>query len=210
MKKHEARPPERDRARTEEEILAAVGRVLESSGFDELGINAVAREARVDKVLIYRYFGKLPELLRAFAERGGHWPTDAELLGEDPPVDAPGLAARLLVRFGRAIRERPATQAILRRELEERNPLTDALAAARERQAVALLGRLKDLDMDVPAVGALLAGGLTYLALRANTVDTYNGIDLRSEAGWRRLERAVVAIVTTLAAHPPRRKGRDA
>src|SRR5262249_27082715 len=87
VKKRRRRTERRDRARarTEEEILAAVGRLLESSGFDELGMNAVAREAGVDKVLVYRYFGKLPDLLRAFAERGGHWPTDAELVGAAPP-----------------------------------------------------------------------------------------------------------------------------
>lgn len=127
-----ATPRDRDRARTEKDILAAVGRLLESSGFDDLGMNAVAREAGVDKVLVYRYFGKLPELLRAFAERGGHWPTDAELVGVERPSDPAELAIRLLVNFGRAIRGRPQTQAILRRELEERNPLTDALAEARE------------------------------------------------------------------------------
>src|SRR6185503_4451132 len=172
---------------------------LASSGFDELGVNAVAREAGVDKVLVYRYFGPLPELLSAFAERGGHWPTDAELLGPSPPADPAALAVRLLVNFGRAIRARPETQAILRRELEERNPLTDALAEARERQALGLFARLTGLELDVPAVGALLAAGLTYLALRAKTADEYNGIDLHSGAGWERLERAVADIVTALA-----------
>jgi AcrR family transcriptional regulator len=199
VKKRRKRAGERDRPRTEEAILAAVGRLLESSGFDDLGVNAVAREAGVDKVLVYRYFGKLPELLRAFAEHGGHWPSDAELLGAAPPADPAELAARLLVNFGRAIRARPQTQAILRRELEERNPLTDALAAARERQATELLGLLGGLELDAPAVGALLAAGLTYLALRANTADTYNGIDLHSDRGWERLERAVADIVAALA-----------
>jgi AcrR family transcriptional regulator len=193
------RAPERDRRRTEEAILAAVGRLLESSGFDALGMNAVAREAGVDKVLVYRYFGKLPELLRAFAEHGGHWPSDAELVGEAPPTDPAALAVRMLVNFGRAIRARPQTQAILRRELEERNPLTDALADARERQAVRILGRLAGLELDAPAVGALLAAGLTYLALRANTARVYNGVDLRSDTGWKRLEGAVADIVSLLA-----------
>ena len=199
MKKRRKRTPERDRPRTEQAILAAVGRLLESSGFDELGVNAIAREAGVDKVLVYRYFGPLPELLAAFAERGGHWPSDAELLGPAPPTEPAALAVQLLVNFGRAIRARPQTQAIMRRELEERNPLTDALAEARERQAQGFLTKLAALDLDLPAVGALLAGGLTYLALRANTADVYNGIDLRSRAGWERLERAVADIVTALA-----------
>lgn len=188
----------RDRAQTEEQILAAVGRLLATSGFQDVGVNAVAREAGVDKVLIYRYFGKMPDLLRAFARRGEHWPSDAELLGEDPPREPAALAAHVLVRFGRAIRERPETQAIMRHELSERNPLTDALAEAREEQAIRLLSRFGELGPDAPAIGALLASGLTYLALRANTADNYNGVNLRSAEGWQELERAVARVVAAV------------
>jgi AcrR family transcriptional regulator len=189
---------DRDRARTEEALLSAVGRLLSKSGFEDVGVNAVAREAGVDKVLIYRYFGKLPDLLRAFAERGGHWPTDAELLGDDLPADPAELAAHVLVRFGRAIRSRPETLSIMRRELSERNPLTDALAEAREQQALRLAARIGDLGVDAPAVGAIIAAGLTYLSLRAPTVQAYNGVDLHSDEGWERIERAVQRIVEAL------------
>ena len=199
MKKRRSKTTgDRDRARTEEELLSAVGRLLSRSGFEDVGVNAVAREAGVDKVLIYRYFGKMPELLRAFAERGGHWPSDAELLGEAPPEEPRELAAHVLIRFGQAIRARPETQSILKRELSERNPLTDALADAREEQAMRLLARIGDLGVDAAAVGALIAAGLTYLALRAGTVEKYNGVDLRSDAGWEQIERAVRLIVASL------------
>jgi AcrR family transcriptional regulator len=57
-------PRPRDRAATEERILTAVGEVLARDGFAAIGVNAIARQAGVDKVLIYRYFGGLPELLR--------------------------------------------------------------------------------------------------------------------------------------------------
>lgn len=60
----------RDRAATEERILAAVGQVLARDGFAAGGVNAVAREAGVDKVLICRYFGGLPGLLRAWGASG--------------------------------------------------------------------------------------------------------------------------------------------
>lgn len=50
----------RDRVRTEERILAAVGAILaEAGGSRRIGVNAVAARAGVDKVLIYRYFGGL-------------------------------------------------------------------------------------------------------------------------------------------------------
>ena len=65
----------RDRAATEERILAAVGEVLARDGFGAIGINTIAREAQVDKVLIYRYFGGLPELLKTWGASGRFWPS---------------------------------------------------------------------------------------------------------------------------------------
>ena len=56
----------RDREATRARLIAAVGNLLAREGFKGLGVNAVAREAGVDKVLIYRYFGGLPELIVAF------------------------------------------------------------------------------------------------------------------------------------------------
>ena len=73
----------RDRGATEERILAAVGTVLARDGFGAVGVNAIAREAGVDKVLIYRYFGGLPELLQRWGASGRFWPGVDEMLGDD-------------------------------------------------------------------------------------------------------------------------------
>ena len=62
----------RDKDQTKQKILQAVGKLLATGG--GLGVNVIAREAGVDKVLIYRYFGGLPELLRAFMTSGEFWP----------------------------------------------------------------------------------------------------------------------------------------
>jgi AcrR family transcriptional regulator len=69
-------------------ILEAVGRLLARSGCKDVGGNAIAREAGVEKVLIHRYFGGLPELLKTFAEETGFWPGLPELTKDaDPPLD---------------------------------------------------------------------------------------------------------------------------
>ncbi len=44
----------RNRGLTASKIIDAVGHVLARDGFTKIGINAIAREAGVDKVLIYR------------------------------------------------------------------------------------------------------------------------------------------------------------
>jgi AcrR family transcriptional regulator len=192
--------PERDREQTRDRILAAVGRLLASEGFEGLGVNAIAHAAGVDKVLLYRYFGGLPGLLQAYAERGDHWPTPDEITTAPVVAGATELAEGL-VRFARALRRRPETLAILRWELHSRNELVDAIAAVREQQGVELLERVRaPRALDVPAVASLLSAGLTYLALRRRTADVYNGIDLRTDEGWGRLEDAVRTVVKAVFA----------
>jgi AcrR family transcriptional regulator len=64
----------RDRRETERKLIEAAGRLMAREGFARLGVNAVAAEAGVDKVLIYRYFDGLPGLIRAYARQGDFWP----------------------------------------------------------------------------------------------------------------------------------------
>ena len=191
---------QKDREQTRARILQAVGRLLAESGFRELGVNAIAREAGVDKVLIYRYFGGMPELLRTFAEEGDFWPQLSELAGEDDKnpgkISDVERAKLLLLAFGRALRKRPLTQEVMRWELLERNELTDALAHSREQQAEPLFDYLNEQgSVDFRAIASLLAAGQTYLILRAKTADVYNGLRLNSEKDWLRIERAIALLV---------------
>jgi AcrR family transcriptional regulator len=191
---------QKDREQTRSRILQAVGRLLAQSGFRELGVNAIAHEAGVDKVLIYRYFGGLPELLSAFVADSQFWPDLPELAREagGRPADSSEAerAKFLLLAFGRALRKRALTQEIMRWELLERNELTDALAESREAQSATLFDGLDEReDIDLRAIGSLLAAGQTYLILRSKTVDVYNGLQLNSEEDWSRIERAVSFLV---------------
>jgi AcrR family transcriptional regulator len=196
---------------TRKRIIGAVGKLLSRSGFRDLGINAVAREAGVDKVLIYRYFGGMKDLLRAYAEEGDFWPTAEELLagfrGELPP-DGAELAAKLLIEFGRAIRRRPITQEIMRWELLEKNELTDALAQYREEQGMKLIGMVKkdSQGLDLQALGSLLSAGQTYLILRANTANVYNGLKLGSDRDWKRVEKNIEYLVHLAFGRTPAHK----
>ena len=195
----------RNSQQTRKKIIAAVGRLLSRSGFRNLGVNAIAREAGVDKVLIYRYFGGIPELLRAYAEEGDFWPTAEELLSEfrgQLPQRDEDLAATLLIEFGRALRRRPITQEIMRWELLERNELTDALAHYREEQGMKLIRMIRGArGVDLQALGSLLSAGQTYLILRSKTVAVYNGLQLDSDRDWKRLEKSTRHLVELAFGH---------
>jgi AcrR family transcriptional regulator len=203
----------RNREETRNRILAAAARLVAQTGFHELGINAIAREAGVDKVLIYRYFGGLKELVRALSGQQEFWPTFEEQVGlnylgaADLPPEV--LGQRLLTGFLRELRRRPVTQEILRWELLEQSEITAELAQQRENwdgeTVASLRALLDDEKLDVEALAALLSGGIIYLLLRAKTVGGANGIDLQSEAGWQRIEQALAALARRLfSAESPR------
>jgi putative transcription regulator, tetR family len=71
----------KNRELTEKKIIDAVERIIENQGFEKLGINAVASEAGVSKMLIYRYFGGLDELLAHYLMQKDYWAnTDTTIL----------------------------------------------------------------------------------------------------------------------------------
>lgn len=192
----------RNREETKERIIGAVGRVLADSGFQGLGVNAVAREAGVDKVLIYRYFGGMPELLRAFGLSEDFWPNLDELTGGDSEglraMPMARATATVLRNFARALRDRPLTREILAWETVERNGLTEVLETVREDSAMRLLQEFapeaEKSGVDVAAMTALIGAATMYLVVRSRHVQFFNTVDIRSEEGWRRLEDAITTI----------------
>lgn len=183
------------------ELIEAVGRVLARDGFERCGVNAVAREAGLDKVLIYRYFTGMPGLLTAYGESNTFWPTVDEILGENRCALTLPLGERLEMILGAlldALRSRPETLAIMAWELVQRNPLTDMLARVREkwgRELITISAFDADgqgqLGEDCIALTNLVFAGIEYLLLRARTMTEYGGLPLNSDEGWHRIRRAL-------------------
>lgn len=194
--------PQRDRSATEASLVAAVGQVLGRAGVSALGVNAVAQEAGVDKVLIYRYFGDLEGLVRAYAESADFWPTEQELLGDRAELLALPFSRRVslvLIRYLEALRRRPLTLEILAGETVGLPDCLRPLEQSREALGERLLSWAAEIapspEVDLAAITALLAGGIQYLLIRSLKVAVFNGIPLDQDAGWQRLSLAVQMLV---------------
>jgi len=111
-----------ERERTEARILDAVGTILSGKGYGHLGVNEVARQAGVDKVLIYRYFGGMPQLMRAFFSRRKYWPSTSEILetGGEAGADPATRAYAILRGYLRELKKSDAARQILRGEIAGR------------------------------------------------------------------------------------------
>ena len=206
-------PRPRDRAATEARILAAVGEVLARDGFGAVGVNTIARQAGVDKVLIYRYFGGLPELLQAWGDSGHFWPRVADLLGPEPQallaLPAAERWATFFDHFIDELRRRPLTLEVLAAELVERNELTAILESEREawgQEATRTLGGAEFAARPhLQGVTLLLVAGVQYLLLRSRRIRVFGGVDLRSDAGWSQLKQSIRALARDAFAPLPGR-----
>ena len=189
----------RNRPATENSLLEAMGTLLTREGFASLGVNAVAREAEVDKVLIYRYFDRMAGLLQAFAESEAFWPNVEEILGEGPEdlrtMTPAERWATGLVRYAQALRRRPLIREVLAWEQVEKNELTEILRLRREEWFDELLQSLPDdiaeTDADLVGTALVFATAIHYLIARSRLHGDFNGLDIDSEQGWSHIEEII-------------------
>lgn len=195
----------RDRQITSRRLISSVGSLLAKKGFKGVGVNSVAREAGVDKVLIYRYFGGLPGLISAFGKEGNFWPSSLELAGGDlqkfSHLPLEKRLSELGSNFIMALRKRPLTQAIMAWEMIESNELTEELERVREQSIMEFfqLFFMKDqVQIDLQAIVMLIGAAISYLVTRSNNIDLYGGLEIGSDQGWQRIEQAISAICSSI------------
>jgi AcrR family transcriptional regulator len=191
---------QRDRAATEIRLVDAVGALLARDGFSALGINALAAEAGVDKVLIYRYFDGMPGLLQAFGESADFWPSVEEVLGAEPWDTLP-IGERWaggLSRYAAALRRRPITKEILAWEQVEQSELCEILRDARIRWFEELMTHFPDdpdaTDVDLVATILLIVGAIHYFVVVGRLQADFSGLEVGSEAGWQQIDDLIRTI----------------
>jgi AcrR family transcriptional regulator len=192
----------RDRKATEEAIVSAFEAVLLRDGVAGLGVNAVAHEAGVNKVLIYRYFGDLAGLARHWASNSSFWPSELELIGNDPEAFARLTVTErvrsVLCNYIDAIRARPSTIEMLAGELMSPNDVTRALSDGMvgPGKGVGDYIKLETAGRDQVWRLIYLVNTVTaYMAIRERSNPLYLGFDLTDDDAWTFL-RDTVAEVT--------------
>ena len=197
----------KDSQETRARLVEAVGRVLSKEGFEKIGINSVAREAGVDKVLIYRYFDGLKGLVAAFCSREGFWPSPLELMGGDRDAFARKPYAQQLaegvINYLRAIRARPLAQEVLAWRFLVQNELTDAFDSVRRASGEELICLLNiptgEEAIDHQALRAIVAAAVNHLGTRSGKLGGFVGLGLQDESGWLRIEGMLRKMIYAVA-----------
>ena len=183
---------------TEQKILDAVSTIAGEQDFDALGINAIAEEAGVSKVLIYRYFGDFEGLLREWALHMHYWPS--QLKGGVPDFSSlsigelEGMAEGIFVGQSKNMEENPHLRKIIRWHLSSGHPVSKEIMARVEDDGLQLMNTFKtrcESDMDLDALVSLLIGGIYYLSVISDHTDAFNGISLNQPEGRKRITSGI-------------------
>ena len=134
----------KNRQATEMTLITAVNDIIEESGFEGLGINAVAAKAKVSKMLIYRYFNSLDGLIAAYIQQNDYWINFDEEL-----PDQAHLATFIKQIFKRQImwlRENYTLKRLYRWELTTDNKFVKELRNKREEKGIWLVEAVSKLN----------------------------------------------------------------
>lgn len=192
----------RGRLDTEQRLLDAVGGLLLDEGYPAVGINAIARRAGCDKVLIYRYFGGFDELLLAFAETTELWWQVDEIISETAEdcaaIALPDYLQTLLDRYLAALESRPLTLEIMAWEMSAQNNLTNALARSRSERGMELVKRIRSYyhqpNIDIGGTLGVFGAAINYLVIRTRKQSQ----QYKTEEWWR-LQQTIAKLLQAYA-----------
>jgi len=206
----------RNRQMTMERILRAMGDVMAERGTEKAGINAVAERAGVNKVLIYRYFGGWNGLLEAYVQRGFFLSMFSEkFLDSVPETLAPEARSKAwseyTIQFMREFRDRKSSQELIRWEMTHgETELARRLADFRDQSYKNMVSKLAPYaEFDPLAITSLMVAAVTNIVLTSGQRDHIGDIDLRTDAGWERLETAIRRIYSSLSIALEREKAKN-
>ena len=181
--------PGKDKEKTKHRLIEAVGRVLRTKGFQKIKVNEVATEARVSKILIYRYFGDLEGLIDAYIRQKDFW-----ISYQFEKANSQNIREAIKKMYREQIqsmREDDAFKELHLKELADKKPLSDEVEKIRESNGMELIEKVQHITQkpkkEVAALASILGGAITYLSLYEAMGDEFNGIDLKSEEGWEQI-----------------------
>ncbi|RQO31151.1 TetR/AcrR family transcriptional regulator [Taibaiella sp. KBW10] len=205
MEKKTAQPRERNKEKSKQRFLDAVGTILETKGFAALKVNDIAATAGLDKKLIYNYFGGTEQLIEAYISSKDFWSNvSMEALPSGITDGGLDILKRIFTSQFDAVQEDKELQKILLWGITEKRVSLQKIAALREEIGEQLLTTIIDPHFGTEArafraAAALMVSGIYYLNLYTDiNAKTFGGIDLTTEEGRQDIKSAIEMMLDLL------------
>jgi AcrR family transcriptional regulator len=194
--------PARDRSATSARILKAAVELLADGGFQNFGVNAVARRAGCDKQLIYRYYGGMDGLVEAIGGELAHWIEEKMPVGGNSGfiLTYGDLVEHMMMFFMQALRDDPLTRKIIAWEVSDNSPQVRRLSEARAKALGLWIEKVRGAmpppkGIDHFALNAMLLASVQHVVLVGAAAGRFAGLELASAKDWERVAQAVRKLV---------------
>ena len=191
---------ERDRETTERRLLDTIGQMINESGFEKIGINAVANQSGVSKILIYRYFGSVEGLMAAYIRQHDFWINFPQELPDRNQLQA--ILKNMFKEQIEQLRSNPTLKRLYRWELSSDNEMIVKLREQREKAGMQRLAKISELtgypQEELAPLATLLTASITYLVMLEEFCPVYNGIPLNNDTGWRQIIQGIDTLIDKL------------
>jgi len=195
----------RDKERTKVKMIQAVGKVLLKKGYTGLNASSIAKEAGIDKSLVWTYFGSLDKLVEEYIAQRDFWKYKAadsinNMLTFKDGIKAEYMSCLLQFQF-QSLLDDEILQRIMLWGISEKKDFLRHISDERE-----LIGeevfkivdpQFKDSNIDIRGILAILVAGIYYLVLHGKTNGSlFCGIDLNTADGEDRIKESISQIIS--------------
>jgi AcrR family transcriptional regulator len=194
--------PIRDKEKTKQKLLAAVGKILKTRGYSGLKVSKIAAVAGFDKKLIYEYFGSTEKLIDEYIRSQDYWSKMNESNIEvDTSDGGRALSKMAILNQFEHVKRNKELQKIILWGLSESKPILKKVADEREEIGEMLFTNIidphfKEKSTRYRAIAALLVSGSYYLNLyTGHNASKFCGIDLKTEEGRKEIQNAIEEII---------------
>ncbi len=194
--------PIRDKEKTKQKLLNAVGKILKTKGYSGLMVSKIAAVAGFDKKLIYEYFGSTDKLIDEYIKSQDYWSRlDQKEMDVDFSDGGKEMSKMALINQFEGLKKNKELQKIIVWELSESRPALRKIFEKREEVGEEMFKNITDPHFgdgaeDFRAIAALLVGGIYHLNLySAYNGTTFCGLDLKSEEGRSKIQKAITDII---------------
>lgn len=195
--KEKNKPVERDREATEKRLIDTIGQMVAEQGFERIGINAVAAQSGVSKILIYRYFGSVEGLMGAYIRKHDFWlnfpleiPSKEEL---------PEFVKTMFKSQIEQLRTNPTLRMLCRWELSCNNEITSKLREQREKTGSHIVETVSRLtgypQAEMAVMASVVTASITYLIMLGEFCPVFNGIPINEDSGWEQMIAGIDVMV---------------
>ncbi len=190
-----------NKERTKQKLIKAVGEVLKQHGFNGLNYSKVAKQAGLDRKLIYEYFTDLDGLVNRYLQQNDYWNNIAQKYAEVEINDVEAADAFQLIKAQYEYLERsPVMQQIILWEMTQPNDLLQQIGTTREEIGERFFKILdkdfKTSDVNMRAISGILICAVYYMIIYSkNTGRAICGINIEKPSGKKAMLKAMLQVL---------------